>query len=80
MSIRITGTPCYRSVSLRTTIILICRHSTRHSSWTPDDTHKWASKLEAMNEFTDRMKSTLYEPHTALAKLKDDMARYYNQQ
>ena len=32
-----------------------------------------------MNEFTDRMKSTLDEACTALVKLKDDMARYYNQ-
>ena len=37
------------------------------------------SKLEAVNEFADHMKSTLDEAHTALAKSKDDMARYYNQ-
>ena len=32
-----------------------------------------------MNEFTDHMKSTLDEACAALAKSKDDMARYYNQ-
>ena len=33
-----------------------------------------------MNEFADHMKSTLDEACAALVKLKDDMARYYNQQ
>ena len=37
------------------------------------------SKVEAVNEFTDRMKNTLEEARSALAKAKDDMARYYNQ-
>jgi hypothetical protein len=37
------------------------------------------SKVEAVNEFTDRMKSTLDEAHAALSKSKDDMVRYYNQ-
>ena len=37
------------------------------------------SKLEAVNEFADRMKSTLDKARTALSKSKDDMARYYNQ-
>jgi len=32
-----------------------------------------------VNEFTDRMKNTLEEAKSALAKAKDDMARYYNQ-
>ena len=36
-------------------------------------------KLEAVNEFADWMKSTLDEARSALAKSKDDMARYYNQ-
>ena len=36
-------------------------------------------KLEAVNEFASHMKSTLDEAHAALAKSKDDMARYYNQ-
>jgi hypothetical protein len=39
----------------------------------------WPSKLEAVNEFADRMKSMLDEARAALAKSKDDMARYYNQ-
>ena len=37
------------------------------------------SKVEAVNNFTDHMKSTLDEARAALAKSKDDMARYYNQ-
>src|SRR6267143_3438093 len=37
------------------------------------------SKVEAVNDFTDRMKSTLKEAKSAMAKAKDDMAQYYNQ-
>ena len=37
------------------------------------------SKVEAVNEFADRMKGTLKEAKSALSKAKDDMARYYNQ-
>src|ERR1700676_2240792 len=37
------------------------------------------SGLEAVNELADQMKSTLEEARAALAKLKSDMARYYNQ-
>src|SRR6267378_1673586 len=37
------------------------------------------SKVEAVNDFTDRMKSTLEEAKSAIAKAKDDMAQYYNQ-
>ena len=37
------------------------------------------SKVEAVNEFTKRMRSTLDEAKAALAKSKDDMTRYYNQ-
>ena len=37
------------------------------------------SRLESVNEFTDRMKSTLAEAKAALVKSKGDMARYYNQ-
>jgi hypothetical protein len=37
------------------------------------------SRMESVNEFTDRMKSTLDEAKAALAKSKDDMTRYYNQ-
>jgi len=36
------------------------------------------SRNEAVNEFVDRMKSTLEEAKSALRKSKDDMARYYN--
>jgi hypothetical protein len=37
------------------------------------------SQLESVNEFKDRMTSTLEEAKAALSKSKDDMARYYNQ-
>ena len=37
------------------------------------------SRVESVNEFTERMKSTLEEVKAALAKSKDDMAQYYNQ-
>jgi transposase InsO family protein len=36
------------------------------------------SRLESVNEFTDRMKATLDEAKAALAKSKEDMTRYYN--
>jgi hypothetical protein len=41
--------------------------------------HQPPSKVEAVNKFADRMKSTLEEARAALVKSKDDMARYYNQ-
>jgi len=41
--------------------------------------HQPPSKVEAVNEFTDQMKSTLEEAKPALAKVKDEMVRYYNQ-
>jgi hypothetical protein len=37
------------------------------------------SRLETVNEFTDRMKTTLDEAKAALVKSKEDMTRYYNQ-
>jgi hypothetical protein len=36
-------------------------------------------KLEAVNKFADHMKSMLDKAKAALMKLKEDMARYYNQ-
>ena len=36
------------------------------------------SRLETVNEFTDRMQSALTEARSALAKAQDDMTRYYN--
>jgi hypothetical protein len=36
------------------------------------------SKLESVNEFTNRMRNTLEEAKAALVKAKDDMARYYD--
>ena len=41
--------------------------------------HQPPSRVEAVNEFTDRMKTTLEEAKAALAKAKDEMAHYYNQ-
>jgi len=40
--------------------------------------HQPPSCFGAVNEFTDWMKDTLEEAKSALAKAKDDMARYYN--
>jgi len=40
--------------------------------------HQPPSRVEAVNEFTNRMKTTLEEAKAALAKAKDDMAHYYN--
>jgi len=40
--------------------------------------HQPPSRFEAVNEFMDRMKDTLEEAKSALAKAKDNMARYYN--
>ena len=37
------------------------------------------SRIELVNEFTERMKNTLEEAKAALVKSKDNMARYYNQ-
>ena len=36
------------------------------------------SRLESVNEFTNRMWNTLEEAKAALAKAKDDMAQYYD--
>ena len=40
--------------------------------------HQPPSQVEAVNEFTDRMKTMLEEAKAALAKAKDEMACYYN--
>jgi len=40
--------------------------------------HQPPSCFEVVNEFTDRMKDTLEEAKSVLAKAKDNMARYYN--
>ena len=37
------------------------------------------SQVESVNKFMERMRSTLEEAKLALAKSKDDMARYHNQ-
>ena len=41
--------------------------------------HQPESQLETVNEFQDRMDSTLSEARSTLVKAKEDMARYYNQ-
>ena len=41
--------------------------------------HQPESRLKTVNEFQDQMDSTLSEARSALAKAKEDMARYYNQ-
>src|SRR6266511_3083465 len=41
--------------------------------------HQPPSKVEVVNEFMDQMKDTLEEARSVLAKVKDDMACYYNQ-
>jgi len=40
--------------------------------------HQPPSHVEGVNKFTNRMKDTLEEAKSALAKVKDNMARYYN--
>src|SRR6266700_2532040 len=40
--------------------------------------HQPSSKVEAVNKFTDQMKDSLEEARSALAKAKDEIARYYN--
>ena len=37
------------------------------------------SRTKTVNEFKNRMEKSLEEAKSALAKAKDDMARYYNQ-
>jgi len=46
--------------------------------WMGFELHQPLSHVEAVNEFTNRMKDTLKEAKSVLAKAKDDMARYYN--
>jgi hypothetical protein len=50
-----------------------------HHLWMGFEPHQWPSKIEAVNEFADCMKSMLDEAQAVLAKSKDDMVRYYNQ-
>jgi len=52
-----------------------------NTGWHPQmgfEPHQPPSCFEAVNEFTDRMKDTLEEAKSALAKAKDNMARYYH--
>jgi hypothetical protein len=46
---------------------------------TLEDTLAWASSLiELVNEFTERMTQGLEEAKSAIAKVKDEYAMYYN--
>ena len=47
-----------------------------HMGFEPDQAE---SRLETVNEFKTRMQRSLEEACSALAKAKDDMARFYNQ-
>ena len=47
--------------------------------WMGFELDKCPSRVESVNEFTERMRSTLKEAKSALAKSKDDMARSYDQ-
>ena len=47
--------------------------------WMGFEPDQQPSRVESVNEFTEWMKGTLEEAKAALAKSKDDMARYYNQ-
>ena len=47
--------------------------------WMGFEPNQHPSRIESVNEFTERMKNTLEEVKVALVKSKDDMARYYNQ-
>jgi len=46
--------------------------------WMGFEPYQPRSRVEAVNEFADRMKATLEEARSALAKSKDEMAQYYN--
>jgi hypothetical protein len=46
--------------------------------WMGFELHQPPSRVEAVNEFTNRMRDTLEGAKSALTKAKDDMARYYN--
>ena len=39
---------------------------------------QWRSHVESINEFKERMQDALDEAKAALAKSKDDMAKYYD--
>jgi hypothetical protein len=40
--------------------------------------HRPCSKLESVNEFVERMAQGLEEAKSAIAKVKDEYAMYYN--
>ena len=52
--------------------------NTGRHPWMGFEPHQPPSRFEAVNKFTDQMKDTLEEAKLALAKAKDNMARYYN--
>ena len=83
MSDRTTGIPCF-SFSYNNHV----HSSTRQIPFLLDTgrnpqmgfkLHQPPSKVKVVNEFMDQMKDTLKEARLVLAKVKDDMVRYYNQ-
>ena len=46
--------------------------------WMGFEPGQWKSHLETVNEFKEWMEGALEEAKVALAKSKDDMAKYYN--
>ena len=46
--------------------------------WMGFEPEQSQSHMESVNEFTERMKTTLEEAKAALTKSKDDMAKYYD--
>jgi hypothetical protein len=51
---------------------------TRRHSCMGFEPHRLCSKLESVNEFTERMAQGLEEAKSAIAKAKDEYAMYYN--
>ena len=46
--------------------------------WMGFEPGQWKSHLETVNKFKEQMEGALEEAKAALAKSKDDMAKYYN--
>ena len=46
--------------------------------WMGFEPGQWKSHLETVNKFKERMEDALVEAKAALAKSKDDMAKYYD--
>jgi hypothetical protein len=51
---------------------------TRRHPWIGFEPHWPCSKLESVNEFAEHMAEGLEEAKSAIAKVKDEYAMYYN--